>query len=54
MQKEKRNLPDVTDIFVFVGIGLIGTGTWLISPAVSLIVMGCLLLLLALAPYLRR
>ncbi len=55
MREEKKNYrPDPTDVFVFMGIGLIGAGTWLISRPASLIVVGSLLLLLALAPYLAN
>lgn len=55
MHEEKKNYrPDPTDVFAFVGIGLIGAGTWLISRPISLIVVGSLLLLLALAPYLTN
>lgn len=48
----KKLIPDVADVFVFAGISLIGTGTWMVSPPISLIVVGSLLLLLALTPYL--
>lgn len=47
-------LPDATDIFVFTGIGLIGTGTWQMSPPISLILVGSLFLLLALTPYIAE
>lgn len=47
----KKYMPDVTDVFVFAGIILIGAGTWIIGPPISLIAVGILLLLLGLAPY---
>lgn len=50
--KLKKVIPDTADMFVFTGIGLIGTGTWIRSPSAALIVVGSLLLLLALTPYL--
>ena len=50
-KKKDLKLPDATDIFTFGGIILIAVGTWWISPPISLIVTGSLLLVLALAPY---
>ncbi|WP_461392894.1 hypothetical protein [Desulfosporosinus fructosivorans] len=47
----KELLPDATDVFTFFGICLIGIGTWWISPPISLIVVGSLLLVIALAPH---
>lgn len=32
--------PDLFDGLIFAGIALVGTGLWLIAPAVSLIVLG--------------
>lgn len=49
-KKFELKLPDATDVFTFGGITLIAVGTWWISPPISLIVTGGLLLMLALAP----
>lgn len=54
IKKIKKFIPDATDVLVFAGIGLIGTGTWQISPPISLIIVGTLFLLLALTPYIAE
>jgi uncharacterized membrane protein len=39
---------DLFDILVFIGILLLGIGLWLVAPALSLSVVGALLLLVGL------
>jgi len=45
---------DIRDIFVFGGLIAMGSGLWMIFPALSLIVCGLLLMLLGLGWLTRR
>lgn len=44
----------VRDVLAFGGLMMIGTGLWLFSPAIALVVMGVVCVLLAISPMLRR
>jgi hypothetical protein len=46
--------PDLSDVFVFIGLIILATGLWMISPPVALIIVGVIIMLVGVLSAARR